>query len=502
MLIDMVVALYHMCFIGLSFNIKWGGPLKNMNKYKRLLNDSFIYILGSFGSKAVALIMVSFYTFNLTPSEYGVLDVSLTTISLLLPIITCCVQEAVLSFLIKSEYNKSQILTNSIFIFTFNVIVLVIGWIIYDFIGFDFDVKWIVVLVGLEGFNCIILQYCRAVDKTKLYATSGIIVTFVMSLLNINFLKFLKMGLNGYYLAMTIAYLSSVVILFIGSGAWREIKISSLNKKVGKVILLFSCPLIVDSLMWWVMNALDKYFVLYYLGSEWNGIYAVAGKIPTILSTLTNTFIQAWQVSAIIESEARDKNRFYTSVFDGLVFFNVLVISLIFIALKPVLEIFISGNYSDVWKYVPFLLLGSMCLSLSGFLGANYLASQKTRGALVSSIIGGISNFTLNVLFIPLMGLNGAAVATAISFGIVFFVRIYDTRKFVTINYNIQKIFFYCAILCIEVITYYLCDEIITAIVSAVAVIIVLVINIDKIDSAIKIFNKKRHINKCHGVRF
>ena len=450
-----------------------------MNKYKRLFNDSLIYMIGNFGSKLVSLIMVSFYTYTLSTSDYGTLDVTQTTIYMLLPLVTCCVHEAILTYTLKTECESNQVLSNGMLIFSVNMIALIVLAVCSYWIVPNANTKWIVVLIVLEGINTILLQYCRAIDQTKIYAFSGIITTFIISASNIVFLKYWKMGLQGYYLSMTIAYFLSICILVIGSKAYKNVSIHAIDIGIIKKMLKFSLPLIPNSLMWWGMNMLDKYVILYYLGNSYNGIYAVAAKIPTILTTLSSIFIQAWQVSAIRESDSEDKDVFHTKIFDGLLFFNFLAMSGILVILKPLLAVTINSDYTNVWKYVPFLLLGTVFSSLAAFLEANYHASKQTKKLLKSSITGVVSNLILNLILVQIVGLNGAAIATAASFALICMIRIIDSKEFVKIQFKIKKYGLYSFIILAEMLAVYYTNAITTAIVCICAVGGILVINRD-----------------------
>ena len=55
-------------------------------KYKTLLNNTFLLGLGTFGSKLLTFLMVRFYTGVLSPSDYGTADLIMQTANLLIPI--------------------------------------------------------------------------------------------------------------------------------------------------------------------------------------------------------------------------------------------------------------------------------------------------------------------------------------------------------------------------------------------------------------------------------
>lgn len=76
--------------------------------------------------------------------------------------------------------------------------------------------------------------------------------------------------------------------------------------------------------------------------------------------------------------------------------------------------------------------------SFSSFLGTNYIAMKETKGASKTSVIGATLNMILNLILVPIMGLNGAAFATALSFAVMWIMRIFDTKKFVIIKIHMK----------------------------------------------------------------
>lgn len=432
-----------------------------MNKYKKLFGDLIIYLIGNIGSKLIALIMVSFYSYMFTPDQFGDIDVTQTTISLILPFVTLCIHEAVLRFSVKSNIKKQVILSNGFFIVCCSILISIpLCFLMDNFHVIGGNVFLIIIMVALEGFNSLFGQFCRGINKTKAFMLSGIVFTLFMASSNIVFLKYLNMGINGYFLAMIVGYMSSVTVLALGGKVYKYINFSLFDREVIFKMMRFSVPLIPNSLMWWLMNAADKYVILGTLGSEANGIYAVAGKLPAILSTFTTIFMQAWQVSAISESESKDKSMFYSQVFNGMSVLLFLMISAILMILKPFLSVVINATYTDTWKYVPFLLLSTAFSSFSAFLGANYTAMEKTGGALKTTIVGGALNVVLNFAFIKLIGLNGAAIATAISFFIVWLLRIVSTRKFVLIRINLPQFILSFFLIGIQIISLYYWNDV------------------------------------------
>lgn len=68
------------------------------SKYKYLFKNVGLLTLSNFGGKILTFLLIPLYTKYLTTSEYGIYDLYVTTVSLLVPILSVCVLDAVLRF--------------------------------------------------------------------------------------------------------------------------------------------------------------------------------------------------------------------------------------------------------------------------------------------------------------------------------------------------------------------------------------------------------------------
>ena len=203
-------------------------------------------------------------------------------------------------------------------------------------------------------------------------------------------------------------------------------------------MLIYAIPLIPNSIFWWMMQSSNRYIILYLLSSADNGLYAVANKIPTLITTVSGIFFQAWQISSVEESTSSQKTKFYTDVFSGLSMFLNLAASFVLVVLQPLYSVLTEESYYIGWTCVPFLLCATVFSSYSSFLGTNYVAMKKTNGVFLTTVIGAVANVGLNFLLIPVMGLEGSALATLIAFVITWASRIFGTRHFVNIEYPMR----------------------------------------------------------------
>ncbi|MFD9627726.1 oligosaccharide flippase family protein [Peribacillus muralis] len=428
-----------------------------MNSYNKLAKSSFIFAIGNLGSKIIFLLLVPIYTYYLSTDEYGNVDLITTTISLLLPITTLSIFDAVLRFSMDNAYEKKLILSNGI---SLTIVGFIFSFLLYPIflIVFPFDdyLLYFYILLFFQSINSTFLQFLRAIDKLKIYAVNGILSAVLVLLTNIYFLIILNWNVSGFLISMIISNIISCIFIIIAGRLYRYFSRNFINIKLLKEMLLYSIPLIPNAVMWWVMGLSDRYIITYFLGMSANGLYAVANKIPSILNIVNSIFLQAWQLSAIEEKDSKSKSQFYTNVFNIFSTTIFLFTSILIIFLKIIIFTFLAQEFSDSWKYVPFLLLGIVFSSFSGFLGANYLAMKNTRGIFKTSMIGAIINIIGNFILIPIIGINGASLSTMISFMFIWIIRVFETKASITIKINYFSFIFSLLILLIQITVLYI----------------------------------------------
>ncbi len=414
-----------------------------MNKYKKLISNTLIFVIGSFSSKVLVFLLMPLYTRVLTPGDYGTIELVTGTANLLIPIITLSVTEGVIRFgLERKLYRRSDVYTTGVLtVLVGAAVFLCLLWILNFFDALR-DFKWhIFIYVLSSGMKGVHAQFIRAKGMVKLYALDGIFTTILTIVFTVVFLLPLQMGINGYIFAIILADIVSTICLFLIASLRKFIDIKGLNLQVSKMMLRYSIPLIPTAVSWWVINMSDRYIVTYFLGSSVNGLYTIAYKVPTIITVFAGFFYQAWQMSAVEENGSQDKGRFYSSVFRYYRLIVFLVASGLLMTIKISTRLLVSDDFYTSYHYAPFLIAAVVFTCLVQFTGTIYVATKKTVMSMVTTCIGAVANIVLNFLLIPVMGATGAAVATFISFALVFIVRAIDTRRYIRFRIGAGKLF-------------------------------------------------------------
>lgn len=460
-----------------------------MNQYKKLFSNSIIFAIGNLGSKLITFLMLPLYTYTLTTQEYGTVDLFITTVSLLLPIVGLNIFDAVLRYAMDKRYEAREVFTNGFFITTIISVILVIFipilWI------FKSEYSLLVVLIIIQLFQNLFSQYAKAINEVKLFALNGIILSFAIALLNVFFLVVLDMKVTGYLLSLILSNLIATIYLLVKLNVPKLLDFSLVGKKNIVTLINFSVPLIPNSIAWWATNAVGRYFVLLYLGTGANGIFAVANKIPTLLTVFTSIFAQSWQISAIEEYENRKDKNFVSSVYNTYFLLLFVGSSGLIMLVKPIIRIFVSGDFYNSWRYIPFLLASVIFSSAASFLGSQYIAMKNTIEVFKTTILGATINIIFSLILIPLIGLNGVGLSSFISFFVVWGIRHKNIEKQSIINFNYRVFLINFSVILLQCVSYILNLGTTTTFIQLASFIAILMVNQKQIKKIIKLILKR-----------
>ena len=408
------------------------------NRSRYLIKNTIIFTIGNLGSKFISFFLIPLYTNALSTSQYGVVDLITTVGTVAIPILTLNICESVMRFALDKDANHekiTQIGTNILLIgMVIGLFMLPICYLSEKVSQYAFFIYlYVISLAASQLYLCDL----RGKEQLIQYSIGNVLHTFFIALLNILFLLVFKEGIEGYLKAYIIAnILTAIYALIVGKG-YNSFYFTKIDKDLLKQMIKYSVVLIPNSFMWWIMNSSDRIMVSSMVGIAANGIYAVSYKLPTLVSTLTTIFNQAWSYSAIREEGTIDESEYNNKIFKSLIGIVMLMGIGLMTFMKPFLSIYVAREYYTAWKYTPFLTIGCVFLTLATFMATSYTVHKDSFGYLFSGMFGAIFNIVMNFALIPLIGVYGAAIATCISYILVFIFRFFHTRKYIL--YNIKN---------------------------------------------------------------
>lgn len=403
--------------------------------FKSLAGNTLIFAIGNGVTLIIAFVMVPFYTKVLSPSDFGVSDIIVTTTSMLLPLVSLNIFAAIFRFALDKESNRKTLFTNGLNVTLIGIVASLLVSGILEAFGISYAL-----LVGLYLSATLLLNFfqnfVRGIEHVKTFALSGIIATATNVASNLLLMWVFKLGLNGYLLSLLISTLVTVIFLAIVEKLHRYVKWTSKSWKETKALLKYSIPMIPNSFAWWLTNDANKIIILMFMGPGANGILAVANKIPTMLSTFFGMFANAWQMTAVEENGKESTSELHRVVFTLVFGLLITGCAIIVLLIKPFMSIYVDPKFFSAWTIVPILLLTSVFSNMSAFFGTTYLVAKKTAGLITTTLWGMLANIALSFTLVPIIGLNGAGVSGSLGFLLVTILRYRQTQKFVPVKVN------------------------------------------------------------------
>lgn len=397
------------------------------NKAKYLFKNLGILTISNFASRILVFLLVPLYTSVLSTEEYGIYDLVVSTSQLLFPLLTLNIVDAVMRFSMDQAKSPDDIGVIGLRYISLSVIPIAFFLLIESNVRLipqiDNYLLYILLYYAFYILNQFCIQLAKGREKVFDMGVAGVAGTIVLIAGNVLFLLVYQQGLKGFFIANILAQAIPALYLGCRLWIWKYFGFGTTNKNLRKEMLKYCLPLIFTTISWWINNASDRYVVTFMIGAAANGVLSAAYKIPSILNTIQQIFVQAWQISAIKEYGREKTDEFYGSTFIAMNFMMCLCCSILCVSLEFIAPLMFKKEFFEAWKYIPFLLLSSVFNAASGFIGPILLAKKDSSSMARSAVFGSLCNIPLNIIFVYIIGIQGATIATVIASFIIYIIR-------------------------------------------------------------------------------
>lgn len=251
----------------------------------------------------------------------------------------------------------------------------------------------------------------------------------IISLLVIATLTVLK--LYVVFFGKGVIYLSLIVIiepilyaigyLFIYKLFKGSVFKWKLDNSLAKEMLKYSWPLMISSAFISIYSRIDQVMIGNMLSTTSVGIYDVAVRlsevwffIPSIIaSSLFPAILNAKKVNSELYNERLRK-------LYSLIFYLAIVIIIPVSILSPfIIKILYGDAFMAAAPILRIYSLGTISIFMGTIVNQYLIAENQTFILFICSFVGMATNVTLNLLLIPIYGIEGAAFATLVSYSLI-----------------------------------------------------------------------------------
>lgn len=456
------------------------------SKYKNLLKDTFVFAIGKFGSRIILFVLVPLYTNYLSRSEYGIADLIFTISQLLIPLFSVVIFNGVMRFGLAKDEKKENVLLNAFVVLIGTIIISVLVTPIYSLYSSIAPWRWYLTgIIISASIMDVEMNYLKVCDKNLAYSIISIIQAAVLAGSNIIFLIVFSMGVRGYLLATIISYVSSIILSFFSGRIFADIKKATFDKALLRQMLLFSAPLILNNISWWIIQSSDKLMLERMIDSSALGLYTAATKIPSLINVLISIFHLSWGISSIKEYESSNQLGFYSNIFKGFSFLVFASCIILISVVKPFMSIYVGEEFFEAWHYTPILIASAGFSAMTIFFGTLYGALKKTKNNMTTTVIGAVLNLIVNYFAISYVGIWGALIGTIVSYFVVALLRLIEIHKYLPFEINFYVVALNSLLVVVDAILISMDFHII--IVSLVSLILFVIINMSVINKMVKL---------------
>jgi O-antigen/teichoic acid export membrane protein len=186
-------------------------------------------------------------------------------------------------------------------------------------------------------------------------------------------------------------------------------------------MVAFGAPLVPVTLSFWVMTSSDRVVLDLLADHRELGLYAVAATVAAGFGVLLVAVGQAWSPRIMASHEA-DPAVAAQQTAGALHYLSLLLclLAALLSALAPeVIAVVGSEAFSGAARVLPLLLLGAALYGTSVITPTGLILSHRTRTMASLSVAAAAVNLVAAVALVPAYGMNGAAAAAAVGFGLL-----------------------------------------------------------------------------------
>lgn len=417
---------------------------------KSLISNTAIIGIGSALSKLLIFILVPILTRELSPEDYGISELIVNTVNLVVPIFTLVIFEAILRYTLDNTNDKTAVLAVGIRVTVYGILILTpVVLLISCFWDNDFVLVSFLGLYIMSAFKNCFVYYARGKNKFVIITSISVIEGIALLNLVVLFVCTFNQGVYGYIAGMFISNMLANILycylLHINIFSFLKVR----NNELEKSMIMYSVPMIFNSIGWWVNNVLDRYMLSFFCSISLTGIYSVSYKIPGLLNTIVDVFMQAWKVSATEEYE-NGRISHYNKGYTVFVYSSILICSFLICFSKLFSTVLFGLEYQDAWKYSVVLIIAFLFNGISGYIGTIFTAVKQTKYIAYSTVVGAIVNIILNFILIPTYTALGVGIATMISNIVIWCYRGYFVNRYLKIEIINYKLVLFILLLLLE----------------------------------------------------
>jgi O-antigen/teichoic acid export membrane protein len=198
-----------------------------------------------------------------------------------------------------------------------------------------------------------------------------------------------------------------------------------------------------------ILNSGGRYVIAFYMGTAAVGLYSAGYDLSmSVMESLI--FPLSFAITPLYMKIHAQKGKEETAVFLSkcLRYFSLIALPCIFglnLLGRDITVLLASEKFEHAYSIIPFVSWGVLIFGLSSIFNAGLLIEKKNAVITFWTVIAGVVNIALNFALIPVLGLQGSALATLIVYVSLFGVLAYRSFEYLPFKIDYASIGKYLA---------------------------------------------------------
>ncbi len=416
----------------------------------KIFSDTIIYTIGSVFNRLLPFLLLPVYTLYFPPAEYGIFSLVYSFWFFVSVFYLYGMETAFQKYFLEAPGlpQKNKIYSSTLILIAgTSVIFSGVIYLLADIIAMKITgnvqnaylirlLAFILVADSLYRFPMILIN---SIQRSKLYSFVNSLAVILNVAVNIALIIFYKMGIEAIFYSYLVSYTFLFIISFASSVKYFNF---SIDLSIVKVLLKNAHLFLYYGIFMISIDLIDRFILEYFKGSAEVGIYSASYRIGIVMNLVITGFKVAWTPFFMNLKSDESNKEIFSKVFTYFCYGGLVVFLFFSLFADDLVRLNVGGYTLLNEKYwsglviVPYILLAYLFSGLYMNLNVASFFRNKIRYLIISSAAGCVSNIILNFLLIPVYSMIGAAIATMLSYMIMFIVLYYFSQNIYRIDYE------------------------------------------------------------------
>ncbi|MGW5952775.1 lipopolysaccharide biosynthesis protein [Bacillus mycoides] len=391
-----------------------------MNYLKQFIRTSGVFFIGNTLTKLIGIFLLPLYTSRINPESFGYYDLTISLINLVIPILFFQVWDGIFRFTFDHEKitDKYAVISNGITIQIFGAFLYSITFfVVINAIDYSIQYKYLIFIQGvLFAFQYYYNFVARSFSKNTLLVATGLLNSIISILINIILIVIYDMGIEALYISYIAGTLIQIMIIEVKVKIISNFKVSTVSLPLIKKLMLFSLPLCLTTISYWLLSGLIRLVISNKLGMYENGLYGITNRLSSVMVLVVNSFQLAWYEMSYSMGKEENKKSYYGKSLNYILKVILYVGSISLIIIKLIFPYMIAEQYHEALTIIPITFIGVLINSYASFASTLFLAEKESSKLLMPTLISAVVNVLGLFLLTNTFGLVGATLSLTVAF--------------------------------------------------------------------------------------